>query len=301
MALQALESCTTCIWTCPPGKAWNCGSYQMNPEFRAKLTEAMVTIQPRIITKGMMGIPELKASDIKTAPITWYEKEKPMDAVIDFRDKKYRQTDKDWTLADWIMDADDDQCPRDSIGRFSRTFNAREWIYEPYQVIPLIEPVVVWLTTESDQHIPWLVENGYLEEAKEEVAYPVGQWFKAGEAYYRLSRVGHDLAAIISISTRGIRHYGEPFKVKDFQAITLVEIHEGANSFDPIHDEIPIPPPRIVEQGEGDFPNRRFPGSCVHHKTSGCLNDKAIKHFGTTGSVNCVNRIPDGCPEYNTG
>ena len=190
--------------------------------------------------------------------------EKEAEVQIEFQGKKYERTDKSMTMAALIIEAGDGDCPQQSIRRFAAKFYDRTFVANPYKEIPMMYFVVTWLTTDSDLHIPWLVEKEYLRECVEEVKQLPNQWYR-GNIDGNLIYSDVDFRLICMTNKRGWA-MGKRVSWDVFNHILS-----------------PVPPPTITEQPE---PAERRPEKCVHNRLPRpgkdrrwCNNSAAVKEL----------------------
>lgn len=171
---------------------------------------------------------------------------------IEFQGKKYGATDKPFTFHSLKIDAGNNPCPQEGIGRFAEEFGLTGMaLFKSSENISLIPDMITWLTTDSDLHIPWLVEKGYLKEVVEGVKQLPKHWYKgeaSGDFYFSSQNL--DLIRVT---------YNAGFEPP------LGESRDKDNW--PRH-VTPIPPATITEQPE---PADRRPEKCVHN-SGNCPN-----------------------------
>jgi hypothetical protein len=189
---------------------------------------------------------------------------------IEFQGKTYERTDRLLGFTELMINAGNDSCPQESIAGFMKHFNLENMaLFHPQKIIKLTPEMADWLATDSDLHIPWLVEKGYLRECVEEETYKVGQYFKSS----------HDNHLCVIVEAQGQYYTHGLFD------ITSNTFYGGGKSLQGVLNHIkmcsssftPIPPPKITEQPETTIfnetaePTERRPEKCVHN-SGNCPN-----------------------------
>ena len=158
-------------------------------------------------------------------------------------------------------------------------------LFETNEEIPLIPDMIDWFINDSPQHIPWLLEKGYIREVVEEETYETGQWIKlkASDSLWQIVRTD-DTKAFIHSPSNDTR-LGRPIEIKRPKEITKSELCQmlGGREFTLIDD------PLITEQS--DTAERR-PELCVHNEGLRC--QIRLK----TGHGHCENTAYTDCPDY---
>ncbi len=214
-------------------------------------------------------------------PICAKHKQEETMETIKVNGKVYEWTDKPFTLRHLFEDARGCPDAMESIHRFWHKFSDPSRDFN-IPLNPLTPSQKYWLVNDSPQHIPWLLEKGYLREVVEEEKQLPNQWYKGGSG--------------------ALWYSDEEFVLTCMKTAKDCDYYVGEKAGWNDHRWMwtKIDPPVITEQSD-TAEKRKNPTSCVHHKQKGCLNDEAIKHFGAKDSVSCSNHVPDGCPAWNDG
>ena len=207
---------------------------------------------------------------------------KEAEMQIEFQGKKYERTDKKLTLRHLFEDARGCPDAAKSIHRFWHEFFDSDQDFN-LSLSPFTANQRHWLLHDSDLHIPWLVEKGYLREVVEEVKQLPNQWYRGNESkalYY--SRIAGDL--LVRLKSKDISTIGSilPWSKEKFTP-TSVKITEQ---------------PELAE---------RRPEKCVHltnepYNHCSCQNRDAMTFFGVYPENLVCNMWNHNryktCPEY---